>query len=58
MAVAEHAFTGGGRQDVHDAQPTVNPIPNPTPDDQPATDPIPAPTDDAVTAVTQDAGTQ
>ncbi|MFC9501873.1 hypothetical protein [Streptomyces sp. NPDC056982] len=43
---------------MHDAQPTVNPTPNPTPDDQPATDPIPAPTGDAVTAVTQDAGTQ
>ncbi|MFE6758215.1 hypothetical protein ACFVDQ_32280 [Streptomyces sp. NPDC057684] len=40
---------------MHDAQPTVNPIPNPTPHGQPAIDPIPAPTGDAVT---QDAGTQ
>ncbi|MFE5030081.1 hypothetical protein ACFRAO_44075 [Streptomyces sp. NPDC056656] len=42
---------------MHDAQP-VNPIANPTPDDQLAVDPIPAPTGDAVTAVTQDAGTR
>ncbi|MCX5443803.1 MULTISPECIES: hypothetical protein [unclassified Streptomyces] len=43
--------------DPGDAQPTVNPILNPTPGDQPAIDPIPAPTGDAVTAVTQGAGT-
>lgn len=61
VAVAGHAFTGADARMCTTPSPRSSRFRTRPRDDQPATDPIPAPTGDAVTAVTavtQDAGTQ